>query len=399
MPPEFVDPPEGPRPDAAVPDLKQTQANNPSGFAWNAGAAKAAASAAVSRRPPEKTWIDRLKSPYVMGGGVALALVGGGAVFYVTSVGMSDAGTAVSLDAVHSSVKYHPVRGQGSLAFAPRGAVDDVRQDRMHLDAIAAAEKKSRKAGGKGGDGADGGDGGDQPMNYDTDGKGGGSGASASVGGPAGAAKDGGANGGGGGGGNAYPKLTSSVNMRGMKMVSGTAGFHGLKKGRGILRAASSNHGPGSNPSGGTNGADVADSGSVGAGGGDGAGGGGGGGSGFHLGGGDSSASGAGGGAGGGGGGSGDGADGPQDTTAQIQALMVQAAGERDKAEKDKKMAEFLAAGGQLPQAKWHYDRYEKEKKSADEKQAAANALMQTMQTKTDALITPQPAPVAPKIQ
>ncbi|MBI2788846.1 MAG: hypothetical protein HYX59_09210, partial [Elusimicrobia bacterium] len=104
------------------------------------------------------------------------------------------------------------------------------------------------------------------------------------------------------------------------------------------------------------------------------------------------------GGGGGGGGGSGDadtsGIDDADTIANKIADLLGQAKSDRDKAEDEKKKAMALKALGQDPQAAYHYDRYRKAKKSAEEKEAEANRMTAEMAGAAgNVIVAPDPAP------
>lgn len=375
-------------PPPAVPDLKKALENKPAGFAWTPGAtvARSAASVSAGGRDSDLTFTERMKTPVVMASVLGIALLIGGGVFCFTAVSVGESSGSAAPGGAPTAFKYHSVRSEDGMKLFPRRA-DDAKQDRMRLLANSAMQKPG-KAVGKGGDGAsDGVDDVRPPMNYDQGGMGGG-GAAASGGAPSGA-RDAAAANVGGDAKAASPKLVSKVNVRGLHMVSSTGGFRGLKSGRAVLKEAISSRGARTSSSAGMNAAGVAGSNSAASS----ASNGGAGSqglasqSGQEGGAGTVSTSGSGGGGGGGAGGAGDpAAKAPDDPRAQIQRLLAGAAADADTASTEKKRAEFLAAGGQLPQAKYHYDRYEKAKKASDEKTAEAKRLITTLEAQTAAM-------------
>ncbi|MCR4294392.1 MAG: hypothetical protein NUW21_02570, partial [Elusimicrobia bacterium] len=171
----------------------------------------------------------------------------------------------------------------------------------------------------------------------------------------------------------AAPKLDSSygkINFQGMRRVSGTAGFRGIKAttpGRTIkTRGSAANSAAAAAGRGGAGSAsspltpfsknDPRSAGALSGG-----------------------TAGAGSGAAAGGGGGGGGVDvGDLENTVDqnlpsVPDLLAQAASKRKAAEKEEKKAKYLAAGGHLAQAHYHYDRAEKKKEEAEDLEEQAN--------------------------
>lgn len=361
-----------------MPDLKKAQENKPAGFAW-APVAKAAASAVGRPAAPPS------KGRGTLAAAAGLLVVGGLAFAYAAfRFGGSTDGSAggAKLGGVASSMKIRFAR-QGD----PTGNVVRERAspsgDNMRFDLIKGAADKAaadKAAGGTGVPGANG-EGG-EPMAYDEGAASRASGVAA--GGAGGAAARGRDDQGGAGGlaGGGAPRLNasaSSIKFQGMRRVSGTAGFRSISGRRGSpnktiqTKGSSANSSSATRADGGPGGSAAAGGGGAGAGGvrvgrtaADGA-----------------AAVSASGGGGGGGGGSGGvdttGIDDADVTTARIAELLGQAKSDREKAEDEKKKAMALKALGQDPQAAYHYDRYRKAKKAAEEKEAEADRMTAEM--------------------
>lgn len=351
----------------------------PEGFHWPAPSttgARAAASVNAPGLPAPPTWGERLKSPYVLAALLGLVLLAGGGLFALTALSVGGTEGSVVLGGLPAGRKAFSRQTQDRV-WLRLGARDDASQDRMK---IATQGAKAGKAGGAGGgstgDGYYGEDEAPAPMKYDT---GGPSRVSAAAAGGAAAQANTGDGGSSDGGGSASaPKLASRVEFRGMRATSPNAGFRGLSSGRALLRRTSGSRGVGASSSGGTSQSAAGDSGSAavttgGSGGSRGVAG--------ALSGDDDSVS---GGAGsGGGGGGGGGADMGElevtDPKERIQQLMAAAAKDAKKADDEKKKAEFLAAGGHLPQAHYHYERSRKAKAASKEKSDQAQQLINSI--------------------
>lgn len=373
-------------PPAAIPDLKKAAAEKkPDGVVWTPGVARASASVTIGVPPkPAPTLAERLKSPYGLAAALVLLLVAGGGLFSLTAFHVSESrgGSGGGLSGVGGSVKFRAVRGQDGVGFVKREAGDDARQDRMKVDTAGVDIPKVPEVKIPGAPGEAAGEGGG-PMAYDTSGNSRAAGASGAI--PGGGAGGSGGGDAGSGAGRTAPQLQGNVSFRGMRSVSGTAGFRGLKGGRAMLKSISGRGGS-SKSSGGSASAEAADSSSVG---GSLAGSGG-----SRPAGGaakkDAGAAGAANPGGGGGGGGGDAnfddLQQPDDVSARIGSLMQAADDDYKKAEKDKKIAIALKATGNDLQAAYHYDRYQKEKAAGDKKKAEANQLTATMASQSQEL-------------
>ena len=354
-----------------VPDLKKQQEAKPAGFAWTA----ASAATSVQRLPPP-TFGEKiqaaLKERFVIIGGFILLIVGGLA-FGLMSVGYSGS-DGTTLGGVASSVKLRKLMGRDSSqmfqkledpAAAPENRLGLVKTP----DAIKAANDAMTAAQEAGAGG----------LNYDIASGAGKTGVGSAGGAPSLQVNQrGGATGGGeGGGAAAASKLAGSVSMRGMQRVSGTAGFRGLKGGRGISRTLASK-GNSALASGGSNRADSADgrtaqpgslgddqyaSGAIGS----------------TSRGRDTYGGGGGGSSGGGGGGAGDGSTDlgktPEDYSKEITKLLQEASDADQEYEKEKKWFIAANATGNHAQSLYHWDKMEKAKKESAEKKAEANKL------------------------
>lgn len=357
----------------------------PEGFHWPAPSttgARSAASVNAPGLPAPPTWRERLKSPYVLAALLGLVLLAGGGLFALTALSVGGAEGSVVLGGLPAGRKAFSRQTQDRV-WLRLGARDDASQDRMK---IATQGAKTGKAGGSGGgstdDGYYGEDEAPAPMKYDTGGPSRAGGAAA--GGAPAQAKLGDDGSSSGGGSASVPKLASRVEFRGMRATSPNAGFRGLSSGRALLRRTTGSRGVGSASSGGTSQSAAGDSGSAAV-----ATGGGGGSRGVAgaLSGDDDSVSGgAGSGGGGGGGGEGGASDIPgiEDPKDQIQRLMSAAAKDEKRADDEKKKAEFLAAGGHMPQAHYHYERYKKAKAASKEKTAQAQQLIGSLNSQAE---------------
>ncbi len=389
--------PEAPKPPAAaIPDLKKAQENKPAPFAWAPGAARSAASAAVIAAPAKApTALERLNTtPGRLAALAVLMLIGGAGLSFTAF--QDRVGGAGELGGIKSTIKSRAFQGRDSVGFNKGyGAGNDpaARKSAMNFDLIKAGEKDPLMADMPGIPAAPGA-GGEAPMNYDE-------GATNRAGAAAGAAaagKDGAAgdeDGAGGGlAGGAAPKLDSSygkINFQGMRRVSGTAGFRGIKAGtpnrtiktRGSAANSADAAGRGRGGSGSTTSPLTPFSGNAArpgatSGGTDGAG--------------------ATAGAGGGGTGGGGPLDigGLEDSVGQnlpsIPDLMAQAASKRKTAEEEEKKAKILAAGGHFPQAHYHYDRAKKKNEEADDLEEQAEQRLSAIKEEADGL-TKQDSP------
>lgn len=373
-----------PPPPAPIPDLRKAAAEKkPDDVAWTPGIARASASVTIGVPPKAApTVLERLKSPYGLAAALVLLLLAGGGLFSLTALHVAESrgGSGGGLSGVGGSVKFRAARGRDGVGFVQReaGGGDDARQDRMKVNTAGVDMPKipEVKIPGAPGEGAEEGGG---PMAYDTSGSG-------RAGGTSGNIPGAGAGAGGGeessAGGRAAPQLQGNVSFRGMRSVSSTAGFRGLKGGRAILKSISGRGGS-SKSAGGSSSAEAADSNSVG---GSLAGSSGSRGAGAAA----KKDAGAAGAANAGGGGGGGGGDAnfddlqqPEDVSARIGALMQAADDDYKKAEKDKKIAIALKATGNDLQAAYHYDRYKKEKAAGDKKKDEANQLTATMTSQT----------------
>ena len=359
-----------------MPDLKKAQENKPAGFAW-APVAKAAASAA-----------GRPQAPPAKGRGALIAAAGllvvGGLAFAFAAFkfGGSADGSAggARLGGVASAMKIRFARQNDPTGFIKRERASAA-GEKMRFDLIKGAADKAAADKAAGGTGVPGQSGeGGEPMNYEEGGASRASGVAAGGGAAGGKGRDdqGGAGGLSGGGAPRLNASASSVNFRGMRRVSGTAGFRSISGRRGMPNKTIQTKGSAANSSSATR-ADGGPGGSASAGGnGTGAGGVA---SGRTAAGGAAAGSATGGGGGGGGSGDADtsGIDDADTVANQIAKLLGEAKSDRDKAEDEKKKAIALKALGQDPQAAYHYDRYQKAKKSADEKEAEANRMTAEM--------------------
>ena len=368
-----------------MPDLKKALENKPAGFAW-APVAKAAASAAGRPQAPPSKGRGKLAA----GGGGRGG--GGRALGDPPGRGGGAAGGGVGgakLGGVASAMKIRFARQNDPTGFIKRESASAA-GEKMRFDLIKGAADKAAAGKAGGGTGAPGAEGeGGEPMAYDEGPASRASGASAG-GGAAGQGKEGDQGGAGGLAGGGAPRLNasaSSVNFRGMRRVSGTAGFRSIQGGRGgagrTIRTQGSSANPygtasgaggssGGNamPGGRASGATGVSPGSV-AGGGAGSG----------------SAA-----AGGGGGGGGPAIDmesieSTVDYPSQIQNLLTDAGKLREKAEGEKKKAQALKAGGHDVQAAYHYDRYQKAKDAAKEKEDEATRLTGEMESAAGSII------------
>lgn len=378
-------------PPAAIPDLKKALENKPAPFAWAPGAARSAASASLVGAPAKApSALDRLNTTPGRLAALALLMLIGGAGLSFTAFQDRVGGGAGELGGVRSTIKSRAFQGRDSVGLNKGyGAGNDPSpvKSGMNFDLIKAGEKglniEIPEVPGVPGAG------GEAPL---------GGGESATSGaGAAGAAsgKDGaaGVEEGGGLAGGGAPKLGSSygkINFQGMRRVSGTAGFRGIKasapnktiKTRGSAASSTGAAGAGRAGAGSTKAPLTPFSGDAsraGASSGDG--------------------SGAGAAAGAGGGGSGGG--GPLDvgdlegTVGQnlpsIPDLMAQAASKREAADKEEKKAKILAAGGHFAQAHYHYDRAQKKNEEADELEDQANQRLNAIKVEADGLTEQEP--------
>jgi len=362
---------DAPKP-ASIPDLKKAQENKPEAFAWSPGApiARAAASASLGApgraRPP--TVLERLTSTRGKLATLAVLMLLGGAGLSLTVLPDGTiGGNGGALGGIKSTIKFQTARGRDSTGFTKGG--DAPQANEMNFGLIKKGDKLPVAGEIPAIPGIPGAESGDAPMNYDEGATSRGSGVAA--GGAAGAATDGAADGGDGGGSGAgvAPKLSSSygqIKFQGMRRVSGTAGFRGIKGRADTLNkkiqtrgaatnatadtgdvAAGSSRGPALTPFSGNNRRDA---------------------------GGGAAGKGAAGGAAGGGGGGGGGAEmDPGDiekdvneAKASVPDMIAKAASLRKDADKEEKKAKILAAAGQFPQAHYHYDRAKKKEKEAD---------------------------------
>lgn len=390
-------PPDGSKP--AIPDLKKAQLEKPAPFAWSPGApvarAAASAAAAAGRTRAPATLMERLATTPGKLAVLALLMLIGGAGLSVTSFHDSGTGGGVSggLGGVKSTIKFHAGRGRDSTAIGIER--DDSRADRLikgktaaeaaaGLPAMPAIPAIPGMAGAEA----------DAPMNYEEGATSRGAGVAA---GAAAAAAPGGgaasAEGAGATAGSAGPKLGSSsfgnIKFQGMRRVSQTSGFRGIKAGgapsKVIQGRGSSTNAPGA---GGAAGADSRGlpltpfstdaSRSAAASGGKGGKGGG--------------AAAADGGGGGGEADPGDLEENVDNAKTSIPDLMDKARSLREAADKEEKKAKVLAALGQAPQAYYHYDRAKKKKKQAEGYEAQANEQLNVIKNDAAALTTtPKP--------
>jgi hypothetical protein len=385
-----------------VPDLKKALENKPAGFSWTPGSTVAKAAASAAPAPGRSRPQSARERLLALGPGklslIALAfLVLGGLAFSFAAVrfgGTADGGGA-SLGNVASSMKIRFARQNDPTGFIKRESAFAA-GEKMRFDLIKGAADKAPgdAAGGVGGVPGGNGEGG-EPMNPEN---GAASRAGASAGGGAAGPGQGGDLGGSGGlSGGAPPRLNasaSSIKFQGMRRVSGTAGFRSIQGGRGGVSRTIRTKGSSANPYGTASGADGSTGGTALSGGkasgatgvspgrvaGDGAGAG--------------SAA-----AGGGGGGGGpavdmDALESTVDAPSQIQNLLTDAGKLREKAEDEKKKAQALKAGGHDVQAAYHYDRYQKAKDAAKEKEAEAARLTSEMENAAGSIIEqPNTAP------
>lgn len=374
-----------------VPDLKKALENKPAGFAWTpAGTAKSAASAVGASAPPRTQNRDRIAL-------ISAALVTGGLVFSYAAFRFAGtdggSGGGANLSGVASSMKIRFARQKDPTDRIIRDKT--AASEKMRFDLIKGAPGTAPETAAAGANGAPG-ENGDAPMNYEEgSSKAGGAGsvASGNIPGQGKGGKQDGAGGlaSGGGGGMKTGSLVGSVKFRGMQRVSATAGFRGIGA-RGAMNktihttGSAARSGAASRADGAAGGSNLDGSdGNAASGAGAGAGRGS-----------NDSASGGGGGGNGGGGGGGNvdtsGVDATKDNPAKIADLMAQAKDLSDKAEDDKKKAIALKALGQDPQAAYHYDRYQKEKKASEQKQNEATRLTADMNAAASAATTVQPA-------
>lgn len=363
------------RPDAQIPDVKKVAEQKQAPFVWSAGGGVArAAASTVNRLPPEKpTLADRLKSPLGLAALLGLLLLGGGGLFALTALGVGESSGGVAGGDMPGSKTRRAFRDAENRMLVRGGLRDDARKDRMQLEAIAAAEKKAGAAGVPEGvvpeepeeEGA--------PMVYDRD-----SGAAQGTAAAAAAVKKAGAAGDSGpeGSAPAAPRLSTRLEMRGMRSVSSNAGFRGLRSGRAIARTISSRgatpgRAGGSGAEYGSGNAATSDGGLAGAGSGPGL-------RASATAEGDEAASGQAGAGGGGGGGSGPGELGelPETPQERIERLMREAAELDRKADKEERYAKAQAAGGHMGPAHYHYERA---KKYRDQSKQRANEAQQAV--------------------
>jgi hypothetical protein len=387
--------PEPPKPPAAaIPDLKKALENKPAPFAWAPGAARSAASAAVIAAPAKApTALERLNTTPGRLAVLAVLMLIGGAGLSLTAF-QDRGGAAGELGGIKSTIKSRAFQGRDGVGFNKGyGAGNDpaARKSGMNFDLIKAGDKNSLMEIPEipGAPGA----GGEAPMNYDE-------GATSRAGAAAGAAaagKDGAAgeeDGAGGGlAGGAAPKLDSSygkINFQGMRRVSGTAGFRGIKAGtpnrtiktRGSAANSAGAAGRGRGGSGSTSSPLTPFSGNA-----------------ARPGAASGGTDGAGAAAGAGGGGTGGGGPldigGLEDSVGQnlpsIPDLMAQAASKRKAAEEEEKKAKVLAAGGHFPQAHYHYDRAKKKNEEADDLEDQADRRLSAIKDEADGLTKQDP--------
>lgn len=379
--------PEPPKPPAAaIPDLKKAQENKPVPFAWAPGAARSAASTAIIAAPARApTALERLNTTPGRLAALALLMLLGGAGLSFTAFQERAAGGAGELGAVKSTIKSRAFQGRDSVGFNKgygAGNAPAAGKSGMNFDLIKAGEKDSLMVEIPEIPDAPGADG-EAPMNYD---EGATTRAGATGGGAtAGAIENGAADGLAGG---AAPKLDSSygkINFQGMRRVSGTAGFRGIKAAS--PPRAIKTRGPAANSAGasGRGGAVSAtspltpfsknDPRSV-----------------------DASSgrtAGSGAAAGGSGGGGGVNVGDLENTVDQnlpsVPDLLAQAASKREAADKEEKKAKTLAAGGHFPQAHYHYDRAKKKKEEAEGLEKQANQQINAIKDEADSLTEPAP--------
>lgn len=375
-------------PPAAIPDLKKALENKPAPFTWAPGAARSAASVAlVGAQAKAPSALDRLNTTPGRLAALAVLMIMGGAGLSFTAFQERPGGGAGELGGVRSTIKPRAFQGRDSVGFSKGygpGNEPAAGKSGMNFDLIKAGEKAlnieiPQIPGVPGADG-------EVPMNYDegSTGKAGAAGGAAA--GMDGAAGDADGAGGGLAGGGA-PKLGSSygkINFQGMRRVSGTAGFRGIKasppnqmiKTRGSAASSTGGAGAGRGGAGSATAPLTPFSGNNARAGASGGG------------------SGAGAAAGAGGGGSGGGGPldvaGLQSTVDQnlpsIPDLMAQAAAKREAADKEEKKAKILAATGHFPQAHYHYDRAKKKNKEADQLENQANQQLNAITVEADGL-------------
>ncbi|MDP3541600.1 MAG: hypothetical protein Q8T11_03940 [Elusimicrobiota bacterium] len=366
--------PEPPRPPAAaIPDLKKAQENKPAPFAWAPGAARSAASAAVIAAPAKTpTALDRLNTTPGRLAVLAVLMLLGGAGFSLTAyLDRAGGGGAGELGGIRSTIKSRAFQGRDSVGFNKGyGAGNDptARKSGMNFDLIKAGEKAMNVEIPEMPDVP--GAGGETPVNHDkgATGRAGAAGGAATARGEDGAGNE---DGGGLAGGPA-PKLGSSygkINFQGMRRVSGTAGFRGIKAtapNQTIKTRGSAANSSGASGRGGTGSTkspltpfsrdDPRAAGALS---------------------GRTDGAGAGAAAGGGGGGGGVDVGNLEKTVDQnlpsIPDLLAQAASKRKEADKEEKKAKHLASGGHFAQAHYHYDRAEKKKDEAKDLENQAN--------------------------
>lgn len=380
-------------PPAAIPDLKKALENKPAPFAWAPGAARSAASASLVGAPAKTpSALDRLNTTPGRLAALAVLMLIGGAGLSFTAFQERAGGSAGELGGVRSTIKSRAFQGRDSVGFSkgygPGNDPVSVKSG-MNFDLIKAGEKalnvESPEIPGVPGAG------GEAPMNYDEGATSKAGAAGGAAAGREGAAGEDGAAGGLTGG--AAPKLGSSygkINFQGMRRVSGTAGFRGIKAGapnstiktRGSAAGSTGVAGTGRGGAGSTTAPLTPFSGNA-----------------SRPGAASGGAAGAGAAAGAGGGGSGGG--GPLDvgdleaTAGQnlpsIPDLMAQAASKREAADKEEKKAKILAAGGHFPQAHYHYDRAKKQNKEADQLEDQANQQLNAIKVEADGLTDQEP--------
>lgn len=333
--------------------------------------------------PEEEGWKRHLRSPVVLAGAVGSVLVVAGGLFSLTAVGVAGGdGGGGAIGELPGAADRRAFKVTGRQLFA--GRRDDARQDRMNLEAIAAAEKRP---GGGGLDGVIPEEVEDEPLPPPPGGTGApGSGAGSTAKAGGGITSGGTASGGRGSGSSSFPKLAPAVNMQGMRGVSSNAGLRGLSSGRAILRRIG---GRGASADGsGAGGAQAYGTSSGGGAAGSGAGGtGGGAGTGAYGAASEDGGEGASQNPGGGGGGGAGGELGPLPETPQqrIERLMSEAAALEKKADKEKQYAQIQSAGGHQGPAKYHYDRYKKYRAQAREKAGEAQGVIAELSSGVEA--------------